>query len=91
MKAGSMSSDKKITRTRVSILGEEYVLKADESEEYILYLAERIDRMMRGIVDAYPHLPRHKVAILTAFYLADEVEKLRREKQEIEELLSELD
>jgi len=91
MTADSKRGEKAITRTKVTILGEEYVLKGDEPEEYILRLAERVDRMMRGIVNAYPNLPRHKAAILTAFYLADEVEKLGREKQEIEELLSELD
>ncbi len=80
-----------LAKARISILGEEYTLRGEGGEEYITRLGCLVDERMRQIVTAYPDLPRHKAAILAAIYLADEVEKLTREKNELEQLLAELD
>lgn len=91
MTAGQNESRANMAKARVTILGEEYTLRGEGSEEYIVHLCKVVDARLREIVDSYPNLPRHKAAILAAIYLADEVEKLRQEKLELEKLLSELE
>ena len=63
---------------RVTILGEEHLIKGDASPEYIKKLAHYVDAHLRKIHNQNPTLPRHKAAILAALNIADELERLRR-------------
>jgi cell division protein ZapA len=74
---------------RVQILGEEHLIKGDASAEYIKKLAHEVDTHLRKVQHNNPTLPRHKVAILAALNLADELEKLRLEHNELLKLMEE--
>jgi cell division protein ZapA len=71
------------TVVRISILGQEYPVRADADAEYIREIATLLDARMRMIQQAEPTRTPLKVAILTALNLTDEVSTLKREKQEL--------
>ncbi len=76
-------------RVRVRILGEEYVIRGQVPPDYIVRLAEIVDTRMRAIQQQHPQLVLHRVAILAAFHLADELERARRENADLLQLLEE--
>lgn len=76
-------------RVVVSIFDQEYVVKSVEEEEYIQKLASYLDRKMRDIQRKSPRLTPHKVAVLTALNLADELFKVREEYEGLLELIEE--
>lgn len=78
------------TRVRVVIGGEEYVLRGDAPPEYIQQVAKIVDETFSRLQATYPNVPRHRVAILTAMHLADEIHRLRRETDELTKLLEEV-
>jgi cell division protein ZapA len=71
------------TVVRISILGQEYPVRADADADYIREIAALLDARMRLILQAEPSRTPLKVAILTALNLTDEVSTLKREKQEL--------
>ncbi len=71
------------TVVRISILGQEYPVRADADADYIREIAALLDARMRLILQAEPTRTPLKVAILTALNLTDEVSTLKREKQEL--------
>lgn len=77
-------------RVRVTIGDEEYVLRGEATPEYMKQLAKTVDEIFSRLQTAYPNAPRHRVAVLTAIHLADEVMKLRRENKELVNLLEEV-
>jgi cell division protein ZapA len=81
----NQSSDEQGKIVRVSILGQEYPIRADADEEYIREIAAFLDKRMRAVHQAEPSRPPLKIAILTALNLTDELFALRRERQEIVE------
>ncbi len=78
-----------ITRVTVSIFNEEYVVKGEESPEYIEMLASFVDRRMKMIQQRNPNLSGTKVAVLTALNLADELNKLQEDYDELVKNLEE--
>ena len=74
---------------RVTILGEEHLIKGDAPVEYIKKLANYVDAHLRNIHNNNPTLPRRKAAILAALNIADELERLRKEHNELLQLLEE--
>jgi cell division protein ZapA len=68
---------------KVTILGQEYPVRADADADYIRDIAAFLDARMRKIQKAEPNRPALKVAILAALNLTDEVFTLQREKQEL--------
>lgn len=66
--------------THVRIFGQEYIIKGDEDSEYIEKLAQRVDGTMRQVARRTPGISSTKVAVLAALNLADELKKLRAEK-----------
>lgn len=69
----------------VSILGQEYPVRADADADYIREIAAFVDARMRLIQQSDPERPALKVAILSALNLTDELFALRREKQDLAE------
>ncbi|MEW5746732.1 MAG: cell division protein ZapA [Nitrospirota bacterium] len=63
----------------VYILGQKYVVKGDESPEYIRELAELVDRKLKEVYAGSPHITPLKASILAALTLADELQKVKRE------------
>lgn len=68
---------------RVTILGQEYPVKADADAVYIREIAADLDSRMRMIQRADPNRPPLKIASLTALNLIDEMAALKKEKQEL--------
>lgn len=67
-------ADKK--SVEISILGQKYTLRGDSDPEYMQSLAAQVDSRMREL--SKPGDPIHRVAILTAFILMDDLAKARR-------------
>lgn len=76
-----MESDEK-NRISVMIMGEEYVLKGTSSPEEMYNVGRYVDRLMRTLAEKNIQMSRHKVAVLTALNLADELLKLKDELQQ---------
>ncbi|HHY09794.1 MAG TPA: cell division protein ZapA [Firmicutes bacterium] len=77
------------TSVRVQILGEEHLIKGRASREYIEELARLIDTKMTETKKTNPMLPRYRVAILVALNIANDLEKLKKEHEELLALLEE--
>jgi cell division protein ZapA len=80
-----MNPTKPVNTTKVVICGEDLVLRGQESVEYMQSLAREVDLRMERLRSMYPTMVRHRLAMLTAIYLADELTKLQ---QEYDRLLS---
>lgn len=78
------------TRVHVTIGQEEYVLRGEATPEYMEQVAQTVDETFSRLQAMYPNVPRHRVAVLTAIHLADEVTKLREENEELVKLLEEV-
>jgi cell division protein ZapA len=78
-----------VTRTVVSIMGQEYRLRGTEPEEYIKQLAAYVDRKLRQILQKYPNLSLNKAAVLAAMHIADEFHKLREDYETLVRLIEE--
>ncbi|WP_054696551.1 cell division protein ZapA [Syntrophomonas palmitatica] len=79
----------KITRVTVDIFGEDYVVKGDENPEYIEMLASYVDRRMKMIQKRNASLSTTRIAVLTALNLADELNKLQEDYDELVKKLEE--
>ncbi len=64
--------DDNLKRIEVKIAGMNYVLKTDEDEEYIMKIANFINKKMSEVVANEPHLSTSLSAMLTAFLITDE-------------------
>ena len=84
-----MSSTPDTISVRVQILGEEHIIRGQASSEYIEDLALSVDARLEEVQKSNPMLPRHQVAILVAINLANELEKLKTEYNELLALLEE--
>ncbi|HEY8496198.1 MAG: cell division protein ZapA [Bacillota bacterium] len=76
-------------RVQVRIGDEDFVLRSEAPPEYMQKVAAVVDAKFSELQAIYRHVPRHRVAILTALHLADELERLRAENQELLALLKE--
>ncbi|HHT26513.1 MAG TPA: cell division protein ZapA [Firmicutes bacterium] len=74
-----MNPTKPVNTAKVTICGEELVLKGQESEEYMQSIAQEVSLRMERLRAMYPTMVRHRLAVLAAIYLADELAKLRQE------------
>ncbi len=65
----------------VDIFGSEYIIKGDGNSEYTKEVAGYVDLKMREISAVTANVSSLKLAILTALNMADEVYRLRKEKE----------
>ncbi|MBI41897.1 MAG: cell division protein ZapA [Leptospiraceae bacterium] len=63
----------KVARTTVDIFGEKYVVRGDESVDYIADVARLVDDRMRELARNSRGMSRSRLAILAALNLADEL------------------
>ncbi len=79
-------------QVNVKIFGQEFTIKGEDAPEYVEELSEFVDKKMREVASASSVITSHKVAILTAINIADELFRLRREmggqEEEIREKIS---
>lgn len=62
---------------RVEIYNQTYSIRSDGDSEYIMRLAEFVDRRMREISSGTLTVDSLKVAILAALHIADELHRLK--------------
>ena len=74
-------------QVKVKIFGQEFTIKGEDTAEYVEGLADFVDKKMREVAAASSVITSHKVAILTAINIADELFRLRREKEEADQAL----
>ncbi len=73
--------DKEKSRVTVHIMGEEYILKGTSAPEKMLNVGRYVDRLMRSLSENNHQMSKQKIAVLAALNLADELLKLKEEKQ----------
>lgn len=78
-----------VNKVTVGIYNEEYIVKGNENREYIEMLAAYVDRRMRMIGQRNLNLSTTKIAVLTALNLADELNKLQEDYDELVKVLEE--
>jgi cell division protein ZapA len=76
-------------QVNVKIFGQEFTIKGEDSPEYVEELSEFVDKKMREVASASSVITSHKVAILTAINIADELFRLRKEMGDQEEEIRE--
>ena len=69
-------------RVTVTIMGEEYTIKGTASPEEMQRVALYVDRLMRALAEKNTGMSRHKIAVLTAINLADELRKMQENRQQ---------
>ncbi|NMB38248.1 MAG: cell division protein ZapA [Firmicutes bacterium] len=79
----------KTITVRVRIAGEEHSVKGKATEKYIKELADIVDTKIKQIQKHNPNLTRHRTAILAAINLADELQKVKAEYQELLQIMEE--
>jgi cell division protein ZapA len=72
-----------INRVTVEIYNEEYIVKGEENSDYIQMLAAYVDRRMKMVQQRNPNLSNQRVAVLTALNLADELNKLQEDYDQL--------
>lgn len=72
----------------VVIFGTSYPIKGDADHEYVRRLAAYVDDKMRAVAERAPDgVPAHKIAVLAAVNIADELHRARTRHQEVENMV----
>lgn len=74
---------------KVQIFGQTYTIHGELEAAYVQKLAAYVDEKMQAIADATKTIDTHKVAVLAALAIADELHSTQRDRGEEEELLRE--
>ena len=75
---------------RVSILGDEYVLRTEASAAHTRQVAEHVDRTIRNVIETGSVVETHKAAILAALQITDELLRSRAEVERVTDAMQEL-
>lgn len=75
--------------TKVQIYNQTYSLQGDLDQAYLQELAGFVDAKMHAIANMTSTVDTQRVAVLTALAIADELNTVRKEKSDREELLKE--
>ena len=75
--------------TKVQSYNQTYSLQGDLDQAYLQELAGFVDAKMHAIANMTSTVDTQRVAVLTALAIADELNSLRKEKSDREELLKE--
>lgn len=71
-------------KTTVSIQGEDYIIRSNVSPEEMERLARHVDMLMKKLAGQNPAMSKHKIAVLAALNLAEDLFALREEEGERE-------
>ncbi len=69
--------DREKSRVTIMIMGEEYILRGNSSPEDMHRVGRYVDRLMRTLAEKNVQMSRHKIAVLAALNLADELLRLK--------------
>ena len=78
------------TSVRVTIFGDEYTIRSDATPAHTREVAEYVDRTIRQVLSAGTIVETHKVAILAALQITDELFRLRAEGRDLTSAIEEL-
>ncbi|MBM7624641.1 cell division protein ZapA [Sporohalobacter salinus] len=70
-------------KAKVNIFGDEYVIRAEESAEYIKQVAKCVNQEIEEVTEKGARLSRVKMMVLVAMNLADRYYKTQEHEQEI--------
>ena len=73
--------------TDVEIFGSTFTVKGDAGPEYVQEIARLVDEKMRQIARKSPATSAHRIAVLAALNLADELMKLKERQKGLDELI----
>ncbi len=73
--------------TTVSIFGKDYPIASDQNPEYIQRLADFVDRKMSDISNGGESLSTAKVAVLACLNIADDLMRMKNEKDRLIHLI----
>jgi len=77
-----------LNNIEVEIFGSTYMVKGDADPEYVRQLAMFVDEKMRVLARKSPAgAGSHRLAVLTAINIADELFRLRRRQQDVDEMI----
>jgi cell division protein ZapA len=74
---------------KVQIFGQTYTIQGELDPAYVHKLATFVDDKMRAIADAAATVDTHKIAVLAALAIADELHSTQRDLDEHNEMLRE--
>lgn len=69
---------------KVTIVGEEFTIRSDETPEHTRAVADYLDRTIRQVLHTSPVIETQKAAILAALQITDQLFKARSASQEVE-------
>jgi len=75
--------------TKVEIFGQTYTIKGEADANYIVKLANYLDDHMREVAKKHPTSSPHKISILAALNIANEVFKLKEKEKDNNLLIEE--
>ena len=75
---------------KVTIVGDEYTLRSDESPEHTRAVAEYLDSVIRSILSAHSRIETNKAAILAALQITDELLRERQTARVLDESIRSL-
>ncbi|MGI8812409.1 MAG: cell division protein ZapA [Pyrinomonadaceae bacterium] len=87
MITGKSKAEMRDQSVRVEIYNQTYSIRSDGDNEYILELAEFVDRKMREISSGAMTVDSLKVAILAALHIADEYHQLKFQQTQQDTML----
>jgi cell division protein ZapA len=88
--AGPPAEGERRNSVRVSILGDEYIIRTEASAVHTRQVAEHVDRIIRQVLAAGSVVETHKAAILAALQITDELFRVREDWQRVAVSMQEL-
>ncbi|WAH38406.1 cell division protein ZapA [Alicyclobacillus dauci] len=79
--------NRSVNRVKVVIHGMEYTLRGQAPTEHLYEVATMVDKMMSEIAATSAYMDDRRVAVLTALNLADELQRLRHDYQQLVDLI----
>ena len=75
---------------RVSILGDDYVIRTEATAAHTKQVAEHVDRVIRQVLATGTVVETHKAAILAALQITDELFRARGDSERVSLAMQEL-
>jgi cell division protein ZapA len=66
---------------KVTIVGDEYTIRSDESPEHTRAVAEYLDSAIRAVLNAHSRIETNKASILAALQITDELLRERASRE----------
>lgn len=64
-----------LNKVKFTICGSPYVVSTQDAEDYVMSLAERLDKDIKAMLDSAPHVSIATAAVITAMTYLDDLEK----------------